>query len=417
MFNYKSPLSRILEKPAAKSEAGSPAQAEADALNLQSLRDTLTTTSETSEAAEFHEDIDEAAPVAEQQTERSDFFVSQSDFDDDDLLDDEAAIADNIFVESPEVVDVPLAAAEAPGAENFASELRMTDVADEVVAAIDTTKSSVLTLVTEAPKVTLQDEPISTPHAPKEALEIVADTVVAAPHEDVEIGDVEVGNAEIERADDNQLSLNTPVEPQLETAPEPISEAVVEVATVPADAVETVPEPAQMDTDVAEEAAGLPVPTPQPRSRRRDRIKTTFLGLEPADNHLNDLISADPVKKSAVVNTFPVGWLVITDGPGRGTCLTLTEGLLQIGRNDDQALQLDFGDNGISRSSHAVVAYDPEERKCFLGHGGKANLVRLNGSPVLSTVPMQSGDKLRISETTMKFVSFCDQGFDWRDET
>jgi pSer/pThr/pTyr-binding forkhead associated (FHA) protein len=88
---------------------------------------------------------------------------------------------------------------------------------------------------------------------------------------------------------------------------------------------------------------------------------------------------------------------------------------MQIGRNDDQAIQLDFGDAGISRSSHAVIAYDPEDRKSYLGHGGKANLVRLNGSPVLATVPLSSGDEIRISETTMRFVAFCDESFDWRD--
>ena len=88
---------------------------------------------------------------------------------------------------------------------------------------------------------------------------------------------------------------------------------------------------------------------------------------------------------------------------------------MQIGRNDDQAIQLDFGDTGISRSNHAFIAYDPEDRKCYMGHGGKANLVRLNGKPVLSTVPLASGDLIRISETSLRFVAFCDENFDWRD--
>ena len=126
--------------------------------------------------------------------------------------------------------------------------------------------------------------------------------------------------------------------------------------------------------------------------------------------------TAEPVAKSeAAQETFPVGWLVVTSGPGRGACITLTEGLMQIGRNDDQAIQLDFGDTGISRSNHAVIAYDPEDRKCYLGHGGKANLVRLNGKPVLSTVALSSGDLIRISETSIRFAAFCDDGFDWRD--
>ncbi|MCK0141497.1 FHA domain-containing protein [Aliiroseovarius sp. F20344] len=155
---------------------------------------------------------------------------------------------------------------------------------------------------------------------------------------------------------------------------------------------------------------------PAPSSDRSDRVKTTFLGFERPENPVQDSMEADPVAKQVVAtNTFPVGWLVITDGPGRGTSFSLVEGLAQIGRNDDQAVQLDFGDNGISRAGHAVVAYNSEDQTCYLGHGGKANLVRLNGGPVLSTVPLSTGDKIRISDTTLRFVSFCDENFDWQN--
>ncbi|WP_037306628.1 FHA domain-containing protein [Ruegeria halocynthiae] len=193
------------------------------------------------------------------------------------------------------------------------------------------------------------------------------------------------------------LVETTQAEPEVETAQ---ADPVVEVVT--------------------EDPAPEPTPEPQPAApaaERRGRVKTTFLGFERADTHVQDLIeTAEPVAKTeAAPETFPVGWLVVTSGPGRGACVTLTEGLMQIGRNDDQAIQLDFGDTGISRSNHAVIAYDPEDRKCYLGHGGKANLVRLNGKPVLSTIALASGDLIRISETSLRFAAFCDDGFDWRD--
>ncbi|MCK0170865.1 FHA domain-containing protein [Aliiroseovarius sp. S1123] len=174
-----------------------------------------------------------------------------------------------------------------------------------------------------------------------------------------------------------------------------------EVAEIPQ--VEIAPEPVQAEA-------------PTPSTDRSERVKTTFLGFERPDAHVQDSMDAAPVPKQAVEqNTFPVGWLVVTQGPGRGTSFTLIAGLAQIGRNDDQAVQLDFGDNGISRAGHAVVAYNTEDRTCYLGHGGKANLVRLNGGPVLSTVPLTNGDMIRISDTTLRFVSFCDDGFDWQD--
>lgn len=193
---------------------------------------------------------------------------------------------------------------------------------------------------------------------------------------------------------------------------EPVVEVVVETVEP------TQPEPvAQAEpTPEIQPEPEQPVAAPAPADRR-GRVKTTFLGFERADTHVQDLMeSSEPVAKTETAQeTFPVGWLVVTAGPGRGACITLTEGLMQIGRNDDQAIQLDFGDTGISRSNHAVIAYDPEDRKCYLGHGGKANLVRLNGKPVLSTVALSSGDLIRISETSIRFAAFCDDGFDWRD--
>ncbi|WP_170384550.1 FHA domain-containing protein [Ruegeria atlantica] len=213
------------------------------------------------------------------------------------------------------------------------------------------------------------------------------------------------------------------------TQEEPVSVEVLEDDTSAADPIVEVvveaeepvqPEPVAEAEPTTEIKPELQISEPEPapaQTDRRGRVKTTFLGFERADTHVQELIeSSEPVAKTETAQeTFPVGWLVVTAGPGRGSCITLTEGLMQIGRNDDQAIQLDFGDTGISRSNHAVIAYDPEDRKCYLGHGGKANLVRLNGKPVLSTVALNSGDLIRISETSIRFAAFCDDGFDWRD--
>ena len=202
----------------------------------------------------------------------------------------------------------------------------------------------------------------------------------------------------------------SPEEPTAQVVSEPTEPEVVEVEVAEA----PVAEAKQVEVTVEPVIEQV---EPAPVEDRRSRVKTTFLGFERADTHVQDLIeTSEPVAKAeAVQETFPVAWLVVTSGPGRGSSITLTEGLMQIGRNDDQAIQLDFGDTGISRSNHAVIAYDPEDRKCYLGHGGKANLVRLNGKPVLSTVALSSGDLIRISETSIRFTAFCDDGFDWRD--
>ena len=160
-----------------------------------------------------------------------------------------------------------------------------------------------------------------------------------------------------------------------------------------------------------------PVEVPAPASGRSapsaGRVKTRLLGFG------GDMAARDPFAQPGTGGDqprFPVGWLVIVAGPGRGHAFTLSPGVSQIGRGEDQTIRLDFGDTAISRSNHAAVAYDPEEGAFYLGHGGKANMVRLNNRPVLSTEPMSHGALIRIGETTLRFAAFCDNEFNWHQD-
>ncbi len=405
MFNYKSPLSRILEKTG-DDAASKPAEAEAPAIEETQVQ-----------AEEYIEDVEADVTAAEVETvadqafedeqpadDGSDFMVLQSAFEDDDLPEE-----DNIFAEATEAEE---SVEDQTESNSSMAEVLTLMTAREARASISPVAEAPVAeeAAEEAPEETLSDVlsmPVEETTEVQEEADIVEEVQVEEPV-------AEAPTEIVEEAAVEEVSAEPVTEAPAEVSDEPAEEVVAEPAA------EAAPEIAEEETPVAVEAAADPAeeaaPVAAPAPRRRARIKTTFLGLDHVDHRLNDLISSEPVKKTAVTTSFPVGWLVITSGPGRGTSLALTEGLLQIGRNDDQALQLDFGDNGISRSNHAVIAYDAEERKCFLGHGGKANLVRLNGSPVLSTLPLTNGDMIRISETTMRFVSLCDENFDWRDD-
>ncbi|MEQ9039632.1 MAG: FHA domain-containing protein [Silicimonas sp.] len=149
--------------------------------------------------------------------------------------------------------------------------------------------------------------------------------------------------------------------------------------------------------------------------RSAGRVKTRMLGFQPDAQGPKDVFEESAEKAAASKAThFPAGWIVVVEGPGRGACFTLHNGVSQIGRGEEQAVRLDFGDTSISRNNHAAVAYDDEQGKFFLGHGGKSNLVRLNGRPVLSTEEMSNGDQIRIGETTLKFVALCGEEFTWK---
>lgn len=179
--------------------------------------------------------------------------------------------------------------------------------------------------------------------------------------------------------------------------------------------------------EMEEETAVAPsVPTPAREiaadagvRRRATRTKTRVLGFEPQpaavvplfdEGRMDDTI--EPGDKSGVV-MYPTGWLVIKEGPGRGAAFPVMRGVSQIGRGSDQTIALDFGDMAISRQHHAAIAYDPMTHQFHIGHGGKSNLVRLNGKPLLSTVVAGDGDEIQIGETTLVLKVLCTADFNW----
>ena len=165
-------------------------------------------------------------------------------------------------------------------------------------------------------------------------------------------------------------------------------------------------------------------PPPEPRGdagprRRPTRTRTRVLGFEPQPAAVVPLFDegrmdefGDSGSKAGVVQ-FPTGWLIIKEGPGRGAAFALSQGVSQIGRGSDQTVALDFGDMAISRQNHAAIAYDAGSHQFHIGHGGKSNLVRLNGKPLLSTETVGDGDEIQIGETTLILKMLCTPAFNW----
>jgi predicted component of type VI protein secretion system len=140
-----------------------------------------------------------------------------------------------------------------------------------------------------------------------------------------------------------------------------------------------------------------------------------LIGFEKSDGDVVDLFNDAPKAAPTMRTKFPVGWIVVAEGPGRGESFSLLSGMSQIGRGEDQAIQLDFGDNSISRTNHAAIVFDPEGKEFLLGHGGKSNIVRLNNKPLISNETLKTGDIIRIGETVLRFVALCDKSFNWSD--
>ena len=130
-----------------------------------------------------------------------------------------------------------------------------------------------------------------------------------------------------------------------------------------------------------------------PRKRRREPEPSPWIGGE-----------KDPV----------VGWVVVIQGPGKGEARRLRYGRNCIGRDEDQEIQLDLGDDHISRKQHAAVIYDPRARKFLLQHGEGRNLTYLGDQHVLSAVELKGGEHISLGRTVLRFVPLCGPDFDWQ---
>jgi hypothetical protein len=163
----------------------------------------------------------------------------------------------------------------------------------------------------------------------------------------------------------------------------------------------------------------------RPPARPSRRNKTRLIGFDTSEGSVVDLFGEDEEAAKAVgggnkapavpAATFPVGWVLVIKGPGRGHAFPLTSGMSSVGRGEDQTVQLNFGDAAISRTGHASIVYDEGARSFLLGQGGKSNIVRLNGKPVISNVPLKDGDDIKIGETVLKLKTLCGPDFDWAD--
>jgi FHA domain len=162
--------------------------------------------------------------------------------------------------------------------------------------------------------------------------------------------------------------------------------------------------------------------TPGSSPRRPTRTKTRVLGFDPQPAAVVPLFEGAeglPIAAAATPATgkgyvmFPAGWLIVKDGPGKGASFALSQGVSHIGRGAEQTVSLDYGDMAISRQNHAAVAYDAVTHEFHVGHGGKSNLVRVNGKPLLSTEPARDGDEIQIGETTLILKVLCTPEFNW----
>jgi hypothetical protein len=111
-----------------------------------------------------------------------------------------------------------------------------------------------------------------------------------------------------------------------------------------------------------------------------------------------------------------VAVLIVTGGPGKGSCCQLYYGNNSIGRDAGQTVRLDFGDQSISSQEQAFIRYDFEDRKfLFIPNLSKTNVVAVNADKPTAAVELKAWDEIRIGQTRLRFVPVCGPQFDWGD--
>ena len=153
-------------------------------------------------------------------------------------------------------------------------------------------------------------------------------------------------------------------------------------------------EPANKDTVMA------PRPSPDGDGKTRLVGPADLAGTKPAASSSSE----DPV----------VGWVVVVDGPGKGNSLPLGYGMNDVARSSSARVPLDFGDDLIARSQHAIITFDPRSLKFFVQHGTSKNLTYLGDAPVLAPQELANGQEISLGATRLRFVALCGPDFDWQ---
>ncbi|MCD8361600.1 MAG: FHA domain-containing protein [Lachnospiraceae bacterium] len=110
----------------------------------------------------------------------------------------------------------------------------------------------------------------------------------------------------------------------------------------------------------------------------------------------------------------PVGWLVCVAGAYTGQTFECRSGNNRIGRNVDFEINLEK-EPTVSREAHAILIYEPRQRKFFLKSGTGSGLVYLNDNLVMQPQELHGYDRIAVEKAEFVFVPLCGEQFTWDD--
>ncbi len=132
---------------------------------------------------------------------------------------------------------------------------------------------------------------------------------------------------------------------------------------------------------------------------------------------------ADPPKKKEAARTVAilekqmgfdpvVGWLVCIAGADRGKSFPLHADNNFIGRDAQMDVCLK-DDDTVSALNHAIVSFDTRDHVFYFTAADGRSIVRYNDKAHFGTTPLSAYDKLEVGSTTLVFIPFCGERFQW----
>jgi len=131
----------------------------------------------------------------------------------------------------------------------------------------------------------------------------------------------------------------------------------------------------------------------------------------PVDSSMNVTVDLSGSSESGV--KLVRGWLVCTDGAGRGRDFKIAGERNTIGRGDTNDIKLDFDDT-ISRTVNATISYDNKNNKFYITPNPESkHNIYINGNLLLMPVELKDYDVIEIGKSKLILRTLCNDAFNW----
>ena len=108
------------------------------------------------------------------------------------------------------------------------------------------------------------------------------------------------------------------------------------------------------------------------------------------------------------------GWLVCVKGPNKGRGYVIKEGKNFVGSASSMDIQI-IGDKKIEKNNHAVITYDPREKKTILLPADSRGMIYLQGKAIFEPMTLEPYDEVEIGGSAFKYAPFCSTSFAWEE--